>query len=210
MNEKRKTILIKTDGNSINHCFFDSVEEAKAAMDSQYADLMPEELNEDCEDMSYCGDSRATLYRNGEDVYVWQIIVLPEVAVSVVPTPYENPVNDKVSITRVIDGCERAINLTEQEIERVFRYQDMEYMKEDARHHLLAYVNYDEEDEELKAEFKEEYGLDFDELINNEDVLETLAENFSEEQDCNVTENSTWDDVIDKYLAEAKECNSCD
>ncbi len=77
MNEKRKTILIKTDGYSINHHFFDSVEDAKAAMDSQYADLMPEELNEDCEDMSYCGDYSATLYRNGEDVYVWQMVVMP-------------------------------------------------------------------------------------------------------------------------------------
>lgn len=210
MNEKTKAILIKTDGYSINHYFFDSVEEAKSAMDSQYADLMPEEMMEEFEDTSYCGEYGATLYRNGEDVFVWQIVKIPEADISVVPTPYGSPVNEKVSITRMIDGRERAINLTEEEIERVFRHQDMEYMKEDAKYHLMSYVDHDEEDEELKAEFKEKFGLDFDQLINNEDELETLAEDFSEEQDCNVDENSTWDYVIEKYLKEMGGVQKCD
>lgn len=204
MNRTRKAILIKTDGYSINHSFYDNVENAKSAMKAQYEALMPEELMEAFEDLCYCGENGAMLYRNGEDVYVWQIVVIPDVNTPEIHVPNKDSVNDKVSITRIVNGHECSICLTWEEIERVFRYQDMEYMKEDARYHLMAYVDHDEEGEELKAEFKERFGLDFDELINNEDELETLANDFSEEQDCNVDENSTWDYVIDEYLKAMK------
>lgn len=111
----------------------------------------------------------------------------------------------EITIVRTFNGKPRQIRLTEEEIERVFRYQDMRYMMEDAKNHLSAYVDFDEENEDLKAQFKEEYGIDFDELINDEDVLEYLAERFSDEQDCNEPENITWEYVIDNYLAGLKQ-----
>ena len=199
-----KAILIKTDGYSIEHFFYSSYANAKTVMDSQYAALIPEEWMEDCEDTSYCSDYDAILYRNGEDVFVWRICViehLPTIAVA-----GDEPTVKGVSIKRTIDGAECEIELTESEIERVFRYQDMEYMKEDAKNHLLEYIDYDDEDESdaLKAEFRERYNADFDDLINNEDVLEMLADEFSDEQDCNVPENSTWEYVVQDYLTKVK------
>lgn len=113
-----------------------------------------------------------------------------------------------VTITRTINNELVRIELTEEEIEKVFRHQDLQYMKGDAKRHLLEKVDGDEDDEdgdeELKEEFKEKYGIDFDELINDEDLLEYLAERFSDEKDCNIDENITWDFVIDEYLASLK------
>lgn len=71
-----KAILVKTDGYSITHSFFSSFEKAKETMEKQYSEHLPEEWDEDYEDMSYCGDDEAVLYNNGEDVYLWQIIDL--------------------------------------------------------------------------------------------------------------------------------------
>lgn len=197
-----KTILIKTDGYSIEHFFYSSYANAKTVMDSQYAALIPEEWFEDCKDTSYCSDYNAILYRNGEDVYVWKIVVMDEIDSITVTSG--DPTVSGVSIQRTINDTECVIELTESEIEKAFRYQDERYMMEDAKNHLLAYVDYDEEDEELKAEFKERFGVDFDALINDDNVLSQLAQDFSEEQDCNIAENTTWDYVVEEYLERVK------
>ena len=208
MNKTTKAILSKTDGYSISHYFFDSFEAAKIAMDNQYAELTPDEWVEDFEDMSYCGTHNATLYRNGEDVYVWQIVELPT-STPEIATEGDDTVRE-VSIKRIINGVECNIELTESEIERIFRYQDEGYMKEDAKNHLFECAGIDRYDEdgedvdELKAEFRENYGADFDILVNNDDTLSALASDFSEEQDCNVAENSTWDYVVQEYLSRVK------
>lgn len=72
-----KTILIKTDGYSIWHKFYANYEEAKAAMDEQYKELTPCDWDDDCEEISECGSHYAALYRNGEDVYIWKIVEVP-------------------------------------------------------------------------------------------------------------------------------------
>ena len=77
--EKTKAILIKTDGYDITHSFFDSFENAKVAMKKQYEANVPDEWFDDFEDLSYCGDYNAALYRNGEDVFLWKIIDLKNV-----------------------------------------------------------------------------------------------------------------------------------
>lgn len=199
-----KTILIKTDGYSIEHSFYGSYEEAKAVMDSQYAALTPDEWYEDCEDTSYCSGYDAILYRNGEDVYVWKICVIESLE-AITVTSDESTVKS-VSIERTINGVDCVIELTESEIERIFRYQQKEYRKEDVKNHLLENIGLDDEDESdaLRAEFREKYNVDFDDLINDDDVLDMLAEQFSDEQDCNIDENATWDYIIQNYLIKVK------
>lgn len=207
MNKTTKAILSKTDGYSISHLFFDSLEAAKIAMDKQYAELTPDEWDDDWEDRSYCGDNSAILYDNGEDVYVWQIATIPEETPEIL-TDGEPTVKD-IAVKRIVNGVECEIELTEREIERAFRYQDMGYMMEDAKKHLYDCAGIDEYDEgedveEQKAEFRENYGVDFDFVVNDDDTLSTLANDFSEEQDCNVAENITWDYVIQEYLSRVK------
>ena len=73
-----KTILIKTDGYSIEHSFFKGYEEAKEEMDRQYNELTPSEWIEDFEEISECNAYGAALYRNGEDVFIWKIVDIQE------------------------------------------------------------------------------------------------------------------------------------
>ena len=75
---KNKTILSFTDGYSITNTLYDSCEEARFAMKEQYEEKLPEEFVEDFEDMSGCYEDSAILYKNGEDVFVWSIFVIPE------------------------------------------------------------------------------------------------------------------------------------
>lgn len=74
---KNKAILIKTDGYEIWHKFYESYEDAKSAMDEQYEEATPEEWDEDSEEISECGSHYAALYRNGEDVFIWRIVMIP-------------------------------------------------------------------------------------------------------------------------------------
>ena len=83
MTKTKKAILIETDGYSITHTFYDGYKEAKEALDKRYIELLPEDLDEDWADMSYCGEYDAILYNNGEDVYVWKIVIIPSEAADV-------------------------------------------------------------------------------------------------------------------------------
>lgn len=69
----KKYLLIATDGYSIDYTQYDTMEVAQEAMRTAYAKLTPEENDESSEEMSYLGETDATLYANGENVYVWTI-----------------------------------------------------------------------------------------------------------------------------------------
>lgn len=71
-----KTVLIETDGYSIDTTEFDTKDNAIIAMKKRYADLTPNDNNESFADMSYITDTNAILYQNGENVYVWKIITV--------------------------------------------------------------------------------------------------------------------------------------
>ena len=77
MTKTKKAILIETDGYSITHTLYGGYTEAKEAIDKRYTELLPDDLDEDWADMSYCGECDAILYDNGENVYVWKIVLLP-------------------------------------------------------------------------------------------------------------------------------------
>lgn len=71
-----KSILIETDGYSIDTTEFDTKDDAIEAMKKRYADLTPSENDESSAEMSYIEDTNAILYQNGENVYVWKIIAV--------------------------------------------------------------------------------------------------------------------------------------
>ena len=71
-----KSLLIETDGYSIDVTEFDSKEDAIKAMKKRYTDLTPADNDESSAEMSYIEDTNAILYQNGENVYVWKIIVV--------------------------------------------------------------------------------------------------------------------------------------
>ena len=113
------------------------------------------------------------------------------------------------TIERNIEGKGYVIELTDEELEKAFRFRDKQYMKDDAKRQLLDYFGLDINDydeDELKSVQKviDEKGGTFDlkELSNDDNTLEYLVEMFSEDQDCNATENDTWQNIIEDYLRE--------
>lgn len=70
-------VLIKTDGYTIQHRVYSSLAAAVKEMQSQYNDAIPNGgLLSDWKELSYIDDNNAILYANGENVYVWKIIIV--------------------------------------------------------------------------------------------------------------------------------------
>lgn len=76
---KKRYLLIKTDGYSIDTCFRDTYQEAEAQMRKEYLDAKPEEeeWDESWAEMSYLESHDAILY-TGENVFVWRILKVTE------------------------------------------------------------------------------------------------------------------------------------
>lgn len=73
-----KILLISTDGYSITvKDDFASLEDAKQELEKEYKDVIPNTgLEKYYSQISYLGNDEATLYANGENVYIWKIIVV--------------------------------------------------------------------------------------------------------------------------------------
>lgn len=70
-------ILIKTDGYTIQHKVYSSLAAAVKEMQSQYNDAIPNGgLLSEWKELSYIDDVDAILYANGENVYVWKIVII--------------------------------------------------------------------------------------------------------------------------------------
>lgn len=77
--------------------------------------------------------------------------------------------------------------MTEDQIEAAYRYQEHQYLIEDAKNQL-----------ELNADWIEDrYGYSYDEIIG---VAEKLAGRFEESFDCSISENEIWNAVIEEYF----------
>lgn len=113
------------------------------------------------------------------------------------------------TIERNIEGKGYVIELTDEELEKAFRFRDKQYMKGDAKRQLLDYFGLDIDDYD-ESELKDvqsvinEKGGSFilENLINDDDVLEYLVGVFSEKPDCNAAENDTWQNIVEDYLRE--------
>lgn len=96
--------------------------------------------------------------------------------------------------------------MTKEQIEAAYRYQERQYKIEDAKRHLLNALNEDAEDfndftiEDVET-FRKRYGVDLEDAIAN---LDYLVEWYESNFDCNLTENDMWAEAVSNYLPELK------
>ena len=110
-------------------------------------------------------------------------------------------------IERYFGGNRYVIELTNEELEKAFRFRDKEYMKEDARRQFFDYFGldvddyYEEELENVQEKIDKNGGkFKFRVLANDDETLEYFVSEFSENQDCNAAENDIWQNVIRDFL----------
>ena len=77
MKQSSVFLLVATDGYSIDHTKYSSLELAKKAMNNAYNNLYNENMDKDWKEQSYIDEESAILFQNGENVYVWDIIEVP-------------------------------------------------------------------------------------------------------------------------------------
>lgn len=77
--------------------------------------------------------------------------------------------------------------MTEDQIEAAYRYQEHQYLIEDAKNQLELNVDW----------IEDRYGYSYDEIIG---IAEELAKRFEESFDCSIPENETWNAVIEEYF----------
>lgn len=79
--------LVSSNGYDIKYASYCSKEAAVGAMKQAYEEAMPEEWDEDCEEMSYLADEDAILHINGIAILVWKIIPQSDFQSRKVPLP---------------------------------------------------------------------------------------------------------------------------
>lgn len=79
---------------------------------------------------------------------------------------------------------------TPQEIEDIFRYQEMQYTIEDAKYKIEEYVDWNDltkEEEEILYKY-----------------APAIARDFLDNQDMNVGDNYIWDSILEAYIKQLK------
>lgn len=89
-----------------------------------------------------------------------------------------------------------SIELTAEEVEQAYRERLRNYRKDDAADHLEEMFGEEPED------FVSQYGVELDDLLEDDGFLETVVERFEDSQDCNLDENTVWENVIRLVLSE--------
>lgn len=79
---------------------------------------------------------------------------------------------------------------TAEEIESIYRYQEMQYLIEDANYKIEEYVDWKELTEEEEAVLRK--------------YAPNMAQDFLDIQDMNVADNGTWDDILNAYIKQLK------
>lgn len=128
-----------------------------------------------------------------------------------------NPLEEDGNITRwaaiKIEGKDYI--LTSEEVNQLYRYQEHLYLVQDARRQvntkILSYMDSDKDPEELdvlgltvadigKGRTQEDK-YHFTQLLGlNDTDLDVLADRFRDDHDCNIDDNSFWDDLIQDYI----------
>ena len=83
--------------------------------------------------------------------------------------------------------------MTPDQIEAAYRYQNRKYRIMDAEHMIEEHFELCNED---KEEFKEEYGYSYDDMMADADYL---ADKFLDYYDCDIPENTIWETVFNEY-----------
>ena len=72
--QEKQYLLIFTDGYQIKTQKYRNFEFAKRSMDEEYKTHLPEQLSEDCAELTFCDTHEAQIYANGENVFLWKLI----------------------------------------------------------------------------------------------------------------------------------------
>ena len=70
-------LLVKTDGYSIEHTRYESLEAVREALKQAWKTLYDDNMDKCWKEQSHLHEDEAILFKNGEDVYVWNIIEIP-------------------------------------------------------------------------------------------------------------------------------------
>lgn len=90
----------------------------------------------------------------------------------------------------------KTIELTATEVEEAYREQLHNYRKQDAVKHLGDMFGKEPEG------FSQKYGIELNEIVKDDGFLDVIVERFEDEFDCNIDENSQWENAIQIVLAE--------
>ena len=111
---------------------------------------------------------------------------------------YEKPDLKKIFTDVPVENEDPLEGLTEDQLEAAFRKKEHDYRVQDALYHILAYFGMEEgEEPEDPEEFEKEYGYKFEAALKK---ANTLADQFIEKHDCNIDENTQWDNLVSKEL----------
>ena len=99
------------------------------------------------------------------------------------------------------------IVISKEMVEQIYRYKEMEYLKEDAEKQLNDFIygyQYTCNGEYIKKcedSFYKKYNITAEAAF---DHIENLAEEFKYNQDCNSPDNDTWQNLIENYFEDNK------
>ena len=79
---------------------------------------------------------------------------------------------------------------TAEEIESIYRYQEMQYTIEDANYKIEEYVDWKELTEEEEAILRK--------------YAPNMAQDFLDNQDMNIGDNGIWNDILEAYIKQLK------
>lgn len=108
---------------------------------------------------------------------------------------------DKTKETVTFEFEGKVYQMTREEIEAAYRYREREYRQSDAEV-AIEYFAFGSEDPESMTDaeykqavdsFEEQYGVKYNDLMKRAPEIVDL---FFQKQDCNITENQTWEDTI--------------
>ena len=95
--------------------------------------------------------------------------------------------------------------LTADELEQAYREQERNYRIEDARFHLECFLQIRYSFTGWETAFRRESGVTVEDLTNPESqhyVLDWMADQYDDRQDCNRDENSVWEEIVQETLSE--------
>lgn len=101
------------------------------------------------------------------------------------------------AIISIADSLRKIANKPEEiNREQIFREVEHQYLLEDARCQYLEYVFgnedvFEEDEKKALSELENKFGTN---------VFERLVSEFEDLQDCNIADNDTWRNVIERFL----------
>lgn len=102
----------------------------------------------------------------------------------------------------VAPGVTLKFTLTNSEMEEIYREQEKHYLLDDAYRHFTSLYEY--EDDEAQEKFKDQYGFDMADIVDDcspRYLLEDFVAEYKHIRDCNIPENDTWGNAIQNVMS---------